>query len=194
MKKRSALILVVLFIALILAGCSSNKAKKEITDNIMKADKPEVETNEASQKIKEALKKSADINLMVSNISVTAIDKSTNEEIKTFARRLNKEHQHAKKELKTVLIGQMLEYPENANQSQQKVMSGLQKLNGKAFDEKFINVIVEDHQKAVKAMNTINRNAEDIEVQNLAKNMLPKLNELLSQAKQIQIELNQQTS
>jgi len=77
-------------------------------------------------------------------------EKSDNPEVKRFAERMARDHTAANSELKAISAGLGAEKPKALDTDHQKIREQLESLHGKAFDQRYMRVMVDDHDQAVK--------------------------------------------
>jgi len=75
--------------------------------------------------------------------------KSDNAEVKRFADRMVRDHSAANQELTTIATGLAIDMPKALDQEHEQMRQKLTTLHGKAFDEQYMQGMVEDHNKAV---------------------------------------------
>ena len=88
-----------------------------------------------------ALKSMAEVEL-----SRIALDKATNQDIKSFAQRMIVDHGAAGHKLKSVVSGQPIEWPVQLDDKHQKIAAELAKKQGADFDRDYAKAMVEGHQ------------------------------------------------
>jgi putative membrane protein len=77
-------------------------------------------------------------------------ERSENSEVKRFAERIVQDHTAANAELKTIAAGLGAKLPKALDPEHQRVHDQLRSMHGKAFDQQYMKVMVEDHGQAVK--------------------------------------------
>jgi putative membrane protein len=88
--------------------------------------------------------------------------KSENADVKSFADRMIRDHTKANQELITIATGLGVNVPEALDPEHERMQQKLQGLHGKAFDEQYMQGMVEDHAKVIKLLKT--RNVPDLTV------------------------------
>ena len=77
-------------------------------------------------------------------------EKSDNPDVKRFAEKMVRDHTAANKELTTIANEVGVEIPKTLDTDHQKIHDQLQSMHGKAFDQQYMRVMVDDHDQAVK--------------------------------------------
>lgn len=121
-----------------------------------------------------------------------AQQKGTHPEVKRFGEMMVRDHQMAGQELKQILnqtttgtAGETArENTADADDYREKV-EDLRKLSGKEFDQKYIDQMVDDHQKAVDDLEGKSENADNAGLKQWASKTLPKVQQHLERAKTI---------
>jgi putative membrane protein len=121
-----------------------------------------------------------------------AQQKGTHPEVKRFGEMMVRDHQTAGQELREILsqttagtAGETArENADNADDHRETV-EDLQKLSGAEFDKKYIDQMVDDHQKAIDEVENKAENANNPAVKQWASKTLPKMQQHLERAKTI---------
>ena len=117
--------------------------------------------------------------------------KSQNADVKSFADRMVRDHTAANEQLTAVAAGLGAELPKALDTEHEKMRERLQTLHGKAFDEQYMQVMVEDHEKAVKLFQQEGRVGHSVELKQFAQKTLPTLEEHQKMALQLSHKLSQ---
>jgi len=116
------------------------------------------------------------------------VKKTGNEEIKTFAMKLEADHGKANGEMMTLAENKKVAFakkPDMVDTAKEKMLD----LRGPSFDKAFIDGMVNDHEKAIAAFEKAAGEAKDPDVKAFAAKTLPTLREHLSMAKDLQQKL-----
>jgi putative membrane protein len=119
-------------------------------------------------------------------MSRTAMTKIKDQKVKDFAQKMIDDHTRMNQELET-LAGQLgakmpTEMPEAITQKKEE----MQKLSGKKLEQKYVEIMVDDHDKAVELFRDQSERQEDPELQRFASTNLPILEQHLEHAKAVQ--------
>ena len=100
-------------------------------------------------------------------------EKSTNPEIKRFAERMVQDHSAANAELTSIAARLGDELTKTLDTEHQRVRDQLRSLRGKTFDQHYMRVMIDDHDKAVKLFRQEAGSAENAELKLFAQKTLP---------------------
>lgn len=112
----------------------------------------------------------------------TAQLKGAHAGVKKFATHMLAEHGKANEELKALAATKRVSLPTAPAREQQGQAEKMQKLSGPAFDQAYVEQMVEDHRKAVDLFTKASRDAKDADVKAYAARILPTLQEHLKMA------------
>ena len=100
-------------------------------------------------------------NLKEIEASQLALKKSEDPAVKELAQEMIKDHRAAQEELKTVAAQQQhLSVPAAVDENKKKDLQELSKLEGKAFDRKYLETLSADHDKAVALFDAARQTSE----------------------------------
>lgn len=166
---------------LALSMCVSNGFAQDTTNtNTMKSDD------------KMTMKKNPDSKFMMMlatggmneiTLSQTALSKSTNEEVKSFAQKMVDDHTAAGEELKTLAASKMVTLPMEADAKHKAMNDKLSTMSGADFDMMYIKTMVKDHEKTVALLTKESNSGKDAEAKALAAKLLPTVQGHLDMAK-----------
>ena len=148
MKGIGRLWVVVVAIACISGGCSKTDSPKPPSSEQPAGRSGGVGTGGAGANLSDddfvrdvALKNMAEVEL-----SRMALDKATSPDIKSFAQRMIDDHGAAGHNLKSVVSGQPIEWPDQLDDKHRKTADDLAKEQGANFDRDYVKAMVEGHQ------------------------------------------------
>jgi len=101
--------------------------------------------------------------------------KATNQQVKAFAQQMVTDHTKANNELIDVAKLKNITLPSAPGADEQKVLADLTKKSGKDFDKAYVNAMVDDHKKDVKAFDDATKSVKDTDVKAFAVKTLPTL-------------------
>jgi putative membrane protein len=116
--------------------------------------------------------------------------KSENADVKSFADRMIRDHTAANQELTAIATGLGIDMPKALDQEHERLRENVQILHGKAFDEQYMQAMVEDHNKAVNLFQQEERSGGSVQLKQFAQKTLPTLEEHQKMA----LELSQKVS
>jgi len=93
-----------------------------------------------------------------------ALRNSSRQDVKNFARRMVDDHTKAADQLKSIATSEGIALPSGESAADKKNTDSLQKLNGAAFDQKYIQGQRTAHKEAVSLFTTQSKSGEDSEL------------------------------
>jgi putative membrane protein len=114
-----------------------------------------------------------------------AQERAANAQVKEFAQMMVRDHTQAGSELKQIAARHNLQPATGEHDDHRDLQQRLAKLNGAEFDREYINAMVDDHEKAVSAVEDKTEGNENADVKQWAAKTLPTLRQHLDRAKQI---------
>ncbi|MGI8670573.1 MAG: DUF4142 domain-containing protein [Aridibacter sp.] len=105
-----------------------------------------------------------------------AASKAQNADVKAFGKLMVTDHSKANDELKAVAKKKNFTLPTDVNEDQKKAYDELAKLSGKEFDAKYVEMMVDDHEKDIDLFKKEADDGEDVDVKDFAAKTLPTLN------------------
>jgi putative membrane protein len=136
------------------------------------------------------VKKAAHDNQAEIELGQLAQQKAANPRVKQFAEQLVKDHQDANQQLMSWAQGRNVDLSDKGkDKAVQKEHDKLAKLSGGEFDRQFMDRMVKDHKDDVSAFEKESKKADDPQVKQFAATILPKLQQHLQMAQDIQKEV-----
>jgi putative membrane protein len=114
-----------------------------------------------------------------------AQDKSTNDAVKAFGKRMFEDHTKAGDDLKAAAVKSNINLPSDISARDQATYDRLAKLSGSAFDQAYARNMVRDHVHDVAAFKNESANGTDPNIKSFATDTLPTLQEHLKAARQM---------
>ena len=114
-----------------------------------------------------------------------AQSKASNDQVKSYAEMLVSDHTKANDEVTSLAQTKSVTLPGDLTAAQKSAKDKLTPLSGAAFDKQYIDAMVRDHQKAVKAFQQQTK-ATDADVRAFAQKTLPVLQHHLEEAQRLQ--------
>jgi putative membrane protein len=109
---------------------------------------------------------------------------SKNPRIVGFAKMMIADHKQAGMEIGTLANDKLVNKHDTLNVAHQKLIDSIKTLKSVSFDKAYMNMMLKDHMEAVKLFEDASVN-KNLDVQKLAKKILPKLKMHLDSAKAI---------
>lgn len=102
-----------------------------------------------------------------------ALSKTTNAQIKDFARMMVDDHTKANEELKTIAKMKNINLPEALDDEHKKKMDELNRKTGNDFDKAYVSAMVDDHKKTLKLMQDEAEDGRDTDLKAFAVKTAP---------------------
>jgi putative membrane protein len=115
-------------------------------------------------------------------LAMLAQQKSSAEEVKSLASRLNTDHMKANDELKKIATQKGWKLPSEPTPEQKSQKAKLEKMSGKAFDQAYTDLMVTNHRTNIPAFEREASTGSDADLKQFASNTLPTLKEHLEMA------------
>jgi len=177
-------------IIIFLQSCK-NEPKKEDTKEVAE------DTNEAKfdsiadkKDDSEFLVDIAEVNLAEIEIGKLAQIKSTNSEVKKLGKMLVDEHTKSASEVSALASAKNFTLPTSITEEGKEEYNKLNEKSGTDFDKKFIDMIIDGHQKAIDKLRTTSEDAKDNDVKLWASNNIAGMTAHLEHAKMIKQNLD----
>lgn|SRR5690606_6792479 len=129
--------------------------------------------------------KAADSGLAEVNASEVAQQKAQDQRVKDFAAMMIQDHTKANEELKTLAASKNITLPAAPGEDHLEDIADLNSYSGADFDKEYMDLMVNNHQKAVNLFEDAADNAEDAELKAYAAKTLPALQKHLEHAQSI---------
>jgi putative membrane protein len=114
-----------------------------------------------------------------------ALQKATNEQVKSFAQQMVTDHTAANEELKTLAAGKNVTLPAELSSKHRNAIDKLNGLSGMDFDKAFMKQMVKDHESAVKMFQRESERGTDADTKAFAAKTLPALQNHLQAARSL---------
>jgi putative membrane protein len=148
---------------------------------------PAVAGNKATQASQKSgaqfLKNAAEINVAEIQLGKLAQEKSSNDAVKDFGKRMVDDHTKINDNLKTLAATQSVTLPDSMNAKDKALDKRLEKLSGTRFDRQYIQAMISGHEQAVAAFRKESKMAKNADVRDFAAKTLPTLEEHLKAAR-----------
>jgi putative membrane protein len=134
----------------------------------------------------EFLAKAININIAEIKMAERALKESENKDVRTFAQMMVDDHTKMRNNLMKTAKSKKLAVVEGLGKKTREEMTRLGKRRGRDFDREYMSCQVEGHEKALKLFKTWSKKATDSELRDIAGKAVPKVEEHLNKAKDIQ--------
>jgi putative membrane protein len=108
-----------------------------------------------------------------------ALKNSSRQDVKNFAQRMVDDHTKAADQLKSIATSEGITLPNGESAADKKNTDALQKLNGAAFDQKYIQGQRAAHKQAVSLFTSESKSGKDGQLKSFASQTLPTLQDHL---------------
>jgi putative membrane protein len=130
-----------------------------------------------------------DCNLFERDLANTARSKAENADVKKYAEQLYDDHDRMSKELLDFAKEKKLAVASGTSRDQKAKVADLLKLRGKDFDRRFVDIMVEEHEKAIDMMQHCAKESKDEKVRSISEKALPTLKKHLEEARALKKKL-----
>lgn len=120
--------------------------------------------------------------------SKIALEKSQNNDVKTFAQQMIDDHGKADSDFKTALSSSKVDaskVPTSLDDKHQKIVDRLNTESGATFDKDYIKAQTDAHKEAVSLFSTYSKTGKDDSLKTFATNTLPTLQQHLDHVKEL---------
>lgn len=112
-------------------------------------------------------------------LSRLALERSTDNQIRQFARQMIKDHTDANRSLAQLAKQKAISLPTDMDAEHRAIMAQLEKLPARSFDEAYMRVMELNHQRTIDLFQMQARRGQDRDLKTFASNTLPTLREHL---------------
>lgn len=163
----------ILIIPAIMVSCNQNRggneASKDLDDNAMLVENAEVEAESSEpESVEDFVKEAASGGLMEVELGRYAEQNATNPRVKNFGAMMVRDHQKANDELKSIATGKNITVPATMENNHMNKTEELKKETGAEFDRKYMDEMVEDHEKDIDKFRKQAENGKDPEIKAFA--------------------------
>ena len=137
------------------------------------------------------IKEAAMGGMMEVQLGKLAQDKSANDGVKQFGKRMEQDHSKANDELKKLASSKGVELPTALDKKHQGKVDKLAKASGADFDKRYMSDMVSDHKTDIKEFQKAADKGKDADVKNWASQTLPTLKEHLQLAQSTEQQVKQ---
>jgi len=124
--------------------------------------------------------------MMEVELGKMAQEKSANVQVKALGTQLVNDHKTGDEKLKALALSKEIILPDSIATSQKKDEEKLAKKTGSSFDNAYINMMVDAHEKDIRQFQKAAKNATDEDIKSFAAGSLPSLYKHLDAARQLQ--------
>lgn len=184
MKKISLLLLVALS-AWTFQACNDEGKGSDSVENANETNETKETASTTPEDDSEFLVDAASGGLMEVQAGELASTKAQHPRVKAFGAMMVRDHSKANEELKALAGSKNITIPAAPGEDHQKHINDLNQKSGKDFDDAYMSMMVDDHQKDVDEFEKASNNAKDASIKAFAAKTLPTLRMHLDSAKAI---------
>jgi len=139
----------------------------------------------------EFLGQAVECNTYTKELAQMGADNATNEDVKAFAKRLLDEHNRMEGDLNQLVKDKKVAVAAGTNKEHRDRLAELKKIGkGPDFDKKFLEFVIEEHQKAAKHLEECTKDSgADGDCKACAQKALPVINKHLEEARALRKKL-----
>lgn len=126
------------------------------------------------------------INMAEIELSQAVLAETQTQAVREFAQKMIRDHSRASEDLAALARDLDVQTPTALGEQAQSNVQTLQALEGQALDAKYVEIMVEDHEKAVSTFQRATKSLENALLQQWATLTLPMLQEHLDHAQALQ--------
>lgn len=171
------------------AADSANKAKDTTRTSVSdsgKAATPAIKVEESDAKFAVEAANGGMAEVVFGKL---AADKAMNKKVKDFGTMMVTDHSKANDELKALAKKLSITLPDSIARDESKTRDDLAKKSGADFDKAYVQTMVDDHKKDVKAFEDASKNLKDSDLKAFAVKTLPTLKMHLETIEKIKKEM-----
>jgi len=115
-----------------------------------------------------------------------AEQRASSEQVRDYARQLREDHERAGQELQRIATQGQVTIPTEMDAQSRQTLDRLRGLSGQQFDREFLQDTVQAHQQKIQQYQQISQQANNPELRNFASSELPRLQQHLQRAQELQ--------
>lgn len=186
----SKLVLATGIILLSLNSCKKETKQEDPKEVAEDQNEAKFDDSNSKENDSEFLVDATEINLEEIAIGQLAQQKSTNPEIKKFGKMLVDDHTKLSGEVKTVAESRNISLPTSITEDGKEQYNKLNEKSGLDFDKKFVDMMIDGHEKAIDKFTKASKNSNDEEIKTWASNNIASLTAHLQHAKMLKQDLD----
>lgn len=186
----SKLVLGTGIILLSLNSCKQETKQEDPKEVAEDQNEAKFDDSNSKENDSEFLVDATEINLEEIAIGQLAQQKSANPEIKKFGKMLVDDHTKLSGEVKTVAESRNISLPTSITEDGQEQYNKLNEKSGLDFDKKFVDMMIDGHEKAIDKFTKASKNSNDEEIKTWASNNIASLTAHLQHAKMLKQDLD----
>ncbi|MEO8239701.1 MAG: DUF4142 domain-containing protein [Flavobacterium sp.] len=177
-------------ILLSLNSCKNETKQEDPKEVAEDQNEAKFDDSNSKENDSEFLVDATEINLEEIAIGQLAQQKSTNPEIKKFGKMLVDDHTKLSGEVKTVAQTRNFSLPTSITEDGKEEYDKLNEKSGLDFDKKFVDMMIDGHEKAIDKFTSASKKSNDEEIKTWASNNIASLTAHLQHAKLLKQDLD----
>jgi putative membrane protein len=182
MKKTKTLIAAIVAAGLIGSGITQ---AQNATDTTSGTQPSGGQKSNLSHTDKKFLQEAAEGGMAEVQMGKLAQQKGQSAEVKQLGQKIQQDHEQANQQLMQIAQQKGVELQKEVSKKDQRMIDHMSGMSGAEFDRMYVEHMVKDHQKDIKAFEKEANKGEDTEVKEFAQQTLPKLREHLQSAESL---------
>lgn len=166
-----------------LNSCKNENKQEDPKEVAEDANEAKFDTLNNKEDDSEFLVDQAEINLAEIELGKLAQQKGTNAEVKKFGKMLVDEHTKSASEVSALAKAKNFTLPTSVTEDGQEEYKKLNEKSGLDFDKKFVDMMIDGHEKAIDKLQKASKDATDNDVKLWASNNIAPLTAHLEHAK-----------
>ena len=177
-------------IIIFLNSCKNETKQEDPKEVAEDANEAKFDSIDNKEDDSEFLVDQAEVNLAEIEIGKLAQTKGVNPEVKKFGKMLVDDHTKAASEVSALAKTKNFTLPTSLTEEGQDEYKKLNEKSGADFDEKFADMMIDGHEKAIKKLEKASKDAKDPDVRTWASNNIAGLTAHLEHAKMLKQNLD----
>ncbi len=133
--------------------------------------------------------KAIDCNKCEMDLAKQATKKATSADVREYAQKLVDDHEKMGKDLKAFAADKKIGIVTGVSKEHKEHLAELTKATGKDYDQKFIQMMIDSHEKALKMLNSCSKDSKDASIRDICDKSIPTIQKHLDDAKAVQKKL-----
>lgn len=183
---KSMFAVLAMFLITGLTACKNENKPEDTKEVAEDQNEAKFDENDAKEDDSEFLVAAAESDMMEIELGKLAQSKGMSADVKNFGKMMVDEHTKSANETKPFADRLQVSLPAGLTDKGKEQYNELNEKTGKDFDEKFADLMVKNHEKAVDKMEKASTDANDPEIRSWAAGKVPVLRGHLEHAKTLQ--------
>ncbi len=133
--------------------------------------------------------KMVDCNRCELDLAKQAAKKASSADVRNYAQMLVEDHEKMSKDLKSFIADKKIGIVTGTSKEHKEQLAELTKATGKDYDQKFLQTMIENHEKVLKTLKSCSKDSRDASVRDICEKSIPTIQKHLDEAKALQKKL-----